>query len=254
MIQFLYPSSPLNAKQVDEQYEEEYQAIRSYFPVTLFSLESFLAGEFRAKLQNLPTLYRGWMLSPSEYQQLYNVVTNTGATMLTSPQQYEHCHYLPRWYESLKDFTPETLFFSEHDDIESELRQRGWKSCFLKDYVKSLSTDGGSVVTDLSQVPNVIAKMKKYRGQLEGGLCVRRLEFFLPDSEQRYFVFKGRAFSSDGDIPDVVHKAVEKRASPFFSVDVIQRSDRVLRIVELGDGQVSDRKQWTPEGFVALFT
>lgn len=231
-------------------YEEEYQAIRSAFPVALFSLESL---DFRAKPQTLPTLYRGWMLTPSEYTRLYNAVINNGAMMLTSPEQYEYCHYLPRWYESLKAFTPETLFFLEQDDIERELRQRGWTGCFLKDYVKSLSTDGGSVITDLSQIPEVIAKMKKYRGLVEGGLCARRLEPFLHETEQRYFVFRGKAFSVDGKIPDVVEKVTERVSSPFFSVDVIQRSDGVLRLVELGDGQVSDLKAWTPEKFTELF-
>jgi hypothetical protein len=254
MIQFLYPSSLLNPKQVDELYEEEFQSIRAKFSVALFSLESFLAGDFRAKLQALPTLYRGWMLSSAEYKNLYDAVAKAGAMMLTSPEAYEHCHYLPRWYESLRDFTPETLFLSEHDDVEYELKQRGWTSCFVKDYVKSLSTDGGSVVTDLTQLPNVVAKLKKYRGQIEGGLCVRRLEPFLHETEQRYFVFRGRAFLSSGDIPDVVQEVVEKVSCPFFSVDVIQRSDGVLRIVELGDGQVSDCKQWSPEDFVTLFT
>ncbi len=253
MIQFLYPSSPLHPKQVDETYEEEFQSIRAEFPTALFSLESFLAGQFRVKLQNLPTLYRGWMLSSAEYNNLYDAVAKAGATMLTSPEDYEHCHYLPRWYESLKDFTPETLFFSEHDDVEHELEQRGWTSCFVKDYVKSLSTDGGSIVTDLTQLPDVIAKLKKYRGQIEGGLCVRRLEPFLHETEQRYFVFRGRAFAVGDEIPDVVHEAVKKCASPFLTVDVIERSDGVFRIVELGDGQVSDRKGWTLEQFAAIF-
>lgn len=254
MIQFLYPSSVLNPRQVDESYEEEYQVIRESFPVALFSLEFFLAGDFRARLQPMPTLYRGWMLSGTDYKKLYDAVINSGATMLTSPEQYEYCHYLPRWYEALKDFTPETLFFSEQDDIAYELNQRGWTGCFLKDYVKSLSTDGGSVITDLAHIPEVIAKMKKYRGQIEGGLCARRLEAFLPETEQRYFVFRGKAFSVNGVIPDVLQKVMERVSSPFFSVDLIQRSDGVLRMVELGDGQVSDRKQWLTEQFINLFT
>jgi ATP-grasp domain, R2K clade family 3 len=254
VIQFLYPSSPLNSKHPDETYADEFQVMRSQFPTTLFSLESFLAGQFRTSLQALPTLYRGWMLTPSDYQHLYDAVTKAGATMLTSPNDYEYCHYLPRWYEALKDVTPETLFFAEGDDSENELKKRGWTSCFIKDYVKSLSTNGGSIVTDLATIPNVIAKMKKYRGQIEGGSCVRRLEPFLPETERRYFVFQGRAFSSDGEIPDVVQKVVERISKTFFSVDVIQRSDGVLRIVELGDGQVSDLKHWTPETFIKIFT
>jgi ATP-grasp domain, R2K clade family 3 len=253
MIQFLYPNNPLNPKHPDETYADEYQIMRSHFPVSLFSLESFLAGQFRASLQVLPTLYRGWMLTPSDYQSLYDAVTKAGATMLTSPDDYEYCHYLPRWYEILKDVTPETLFFSESDGIEAELRKRGWTSCFIKDYVKSLSTDGGSIVTDLTDIPNVIAKMKKYRGQIEGGLCVRRLESFLSETERRFFVFQGKAFSSEGEIPDVVQKVVERIHKAFFSVDIIQRRDGVWRVVELGDGQVSDLKQWTPEKFLKIF-
>jgi ATP-grasp domain, R2K clade family 3 len=134
-----------------------------------------------------------------------------------------------------------------------QLRTQGWTSCFLKDYVKSFSTDGGSIITDLTQIPAVIAKMKKYRGQIEGGLCARRLESFDVTTEQRYFVYEGKAFSVDGTIPDVVQAVVRKVSSPFFSVDIIHRSDGVWRVVELGDGQVSDLKQWIPEKFLEIF-
>jgi hypothetical protein len=35
-------------------------------------------------------------------------------------------------------------------------------------------------------------------------------------------------------------------------VDVAERSDGTLRIIELGDGQVSDRKHWPTARFVQM--
>jgi hypothetical protein len=42
-------------------------------------------------------------------------------------------------------------------------------------------------------------------------------------------------------------------ASPFFSVDVALREDGVARIVEIGDGQVSDLVGWSPERFAEMW-
>jgi hypothetical protein len=39
----------------------------------------------------------------------------------------------------------------------------------------------------------------------------------------------------------------------FYSVDIVERNDGVLRIVEIGNGQVSDLVGWTPEQFVSIF-
>jgi len=67
----------------------------------------------------------------------------------------------------------------------------------------------------------------------------------MPETEERYFVFKSRPFCSSGRVPDGVRAAAERIDSPFFTVDTVQRRNGVIRIIELGDGQVSDRKKWT---------
>jgi hypothetical protein len=46
--------------------------------------------------------------------------------------------------------------------------------------------------------------------------------------------------------------AAQRIASPFFSVDIAERRDGVLRIIELGDGQASDRKHWPVTRFVQM--
>jgi hypothetical protein len=255
-LRFLYPSDPLQIREPDELYAEEHAAaVREGFDVSLFSFEEFTAGSFRARpgISGGDTiLYRGWMIAPAQYQQLHVEISRVGAGMLTSPEQYELCHYLPRWYPALSDFTPETYFFGETDDIASRLRELSWTSCFLKDYVKSLAVSGGSLVTDVARIPEVVAKMKMYRGEIEGGICARRLEDFDPDTEDRYFVLRGSAHARQGLVPDVVQIAARRINSPFFTVDTVRRRDGVVRIVELGDGQVSDRKKWTAQQIIRM--
>ena len=254
----LYPNHPLASKQPDELFAEEFEAAATLgVRASLFSFEDFLAGHFRSR-PAIPfgqtVVYRGWMLTLAQYAQLYAEIGQLGSSMLTSPAQYERCHHLPGWYWALRDYTPETLFFSESDDIAARLRMLDWSSCFLKDYVKSLSGEGGSMVRDLSSIPEVIARMKLFRGEIEGGVCARRIEEFDDTTEERHFVFHGTPFPRSRDVPDVVADAARLIDSPFFTVDTVRRRDGIVRIVELGDGQVSDRKQWTVDQFLSIFT
>lgn len=102
------------------------------------------------------------------------------------------------------------------------------------------------------QVGAVVAEMRRFRGVIEGGFCVRRIENFLPDTEQRYFVLDGVPHSPTGDVPPIVHECTKRHRARFYSVDVVLRTDGQLRIVEIGDGQVSDRVGWTPERFANI--
>jgi ATP-grasp domain, R2K clade family 3 len=256
-VNILYPSNPLNRNEPDELYAEEYAAALDLgFEVSLFRFEEFLAGSFRVRPSlppGQPVLYRGWMLTPQHYARLHSEIVRLGATMLTSPEQYERCHYLPGWYAKLQEFTPETHLFQESDNVATRLRELTWSECFLKDYVKSLSVEGGSMVRDLARIPEAIAKMKAYWGEIEGGLCARRIEDFNPETEERYFVFGGKPFSRDDFIPEVVRVAASRVDSPFFTADTVLRRDGITRIIELGDGQVSDRKKWSAVQLLSVF-
>jgi hypothetical protein len=256
-MRLVYPSNPLRPREPDDLYAEEYSAaLDSGFEASVFSYEGLADGSFRPRPNLAPddtVLYRGWMLTPEEFGQLSIEVQHLGARMLTSPEQYVLCHHLPRWYPALAEFTPETRFFAETDDVATQLQALGWTGCFLKDYVKSLTTSGGSFVHDLSRIPEVLAQMKKHRGKIEGGICARRIEAFDPDTEDRYFVFRGKPHGRSGMVPEVVEVAARRIDSPFFTVDTIRRRDGTTRIVELGDGQVSDRKKWTAQQLVRLF-
>jgi len=251
-VHLLYPSSPLRARLPDEQFAAEVEAVRAGFELSLFSLEDFQAGTFRA-VPSLPpntvVLYRGWMLSSAEYEQLVSALADGGTQPFTSTQTYLASHHLPNWYAAIADLTPETRVYPVECDLEAELRTLGWREFFIKDYVKSLKTSVGSRISKPEQVAAMVADMKQFRGVVEGGFCVRRVEEFLPETERRYFVIEGVAHAAEGEAPAIVQECAKRLKSRFYSVDVVRRTDGELRIVEVGDGQVSDLVGWSPEQF-----
>lgn len=172
--------------------------------------------------------------------------------MVVSLDSYRAAHHLPLWYPLVEQFTAETLVLEENTDFVAALRGTDWPGYFVKDYVKSLSTGAGSLVQAPEEIARVVSQLKKYRGEVEGGVCVRRREEYVPNSERRYFVAGNRAWSFSGDVPAAVTACVSLIPSPFFSVDTALRTDGALRIIEIGDGQVSDRKEWFAEKLVEV--
>ncbi|MHA3774761.1 ATP-grasp domain-containing protein [Verrucomicrobiota bacterium sgz303538] len=256
-MHLLYPSDPLKTRQADEYYGAEYEAVRSAgFSTSVFSLEEFQCGSFRAFPAipvDVKVLYRGWMLGAADYESLVQAIRKVGAQPFTDLSSYLGAHHLPNWCPLLKDLTPETRVYPLDCDLEAELRSLSWSEYFIKDYVKSLKTSAGSRISKPEQVGTVVAEMRRFRGTIEGDFfCVRRVEEFIPETEQRFFVINSVAQSASGEIPSIVHECATRIASRFFSVDVVRRRGGELRVVEVGDGQVSDLVGWPPEAFAAV--
>ena len=264
---FLFPNDCFNPKQPDAAYGDRYSAFkRAGFKTALIEIESLDKEEtkvYPALSPNDVVVYIGWMLSATDYQFLTRIVEKTGAACFTSSTEYLATHYLPNWYPLIADLTPETKIFSTTDNLELQLQQLNWSQYFIKDYVKSLKTSIGAIIDRPTQINEVLAEMKKYRGVIEGGVCVRRVEDFITETEERYFVINGQSFASesdyaprtlrDRDIPNIVNHCTTRIKSNFFSIDVVQRKDGVLRIVEIGDGQVSDLVGWSIERFIQIW-
>lgn len=256
-MRFLYPCDAFDSKQPDEIYQAEYAAAKAAgFACSLFSMEDFECGDFRPRPAfeaGEQVIYRGWMLSPDNYAFLHGAIYKKGATPLTSVVQYRYCHYLPEWYATCEDFTPKTIFTTKDTNFKALLADVNWQAYFIKDYVKSLTTSRGSVARNIDDITEVIRQIEKYKGNIEGGICIREYEDLLPETEERYFVFRAKAFSRNGIVPELVQQIATRIDSPFFSVDIVQAANGDLRLIELGDGQVSDIKKWPVEAFVHMF-
>lgn len=254
-MNFVYPTDMLKPRLPDELFREEADALKARgHQVSLVDMETFSVTS-SALAGKSGLVYRGWMMKPTEYQALLRGMEQQAATALTSLEQYLSTHYLPHWYPLLADLTAETVVIDPATDLVSVLKQTGWPRFFVKDYVKSLKTAGGSVVDRPEDIEHVVAEMRKYRGEIEGGLCVRRYEEFEPNSEVRFFVVNGTCYGFDPQttVPSIVQEAASRLSSPFFSVDAAIQTDGQARIVEVGDGQVSDLVGWTADRFAALW-
>lgn len=255
MWHFLFPTGSTPG-QPDEMFADQHAALTAAGHTASLCPDSVLAGvkPLRGVSPGCTVVYRGWMATADEYAALVRAIEQAGAVPLTSPREYLTAHHLPNWYPLLAEFTPETRVFPTDADLVAGLRALDWGSYFVKDFVKSLKTGRGSVVRDPADAPAVVAELREDRGRIEGGICIRRVEEFVPGSEQRYFVLKGIGHAADGGpVPQVVQQCAERVVSPFFSVDVARRSDGELRVVEVGDGQVSDLVGWSAVRFASLW-
>jgi hypothetical protein len=216
-----------------------------------FSFEDFEAGKFKpsAHLAGL-VIYRGWMLTPDGYHLLHNCIQDALGVPFTNPLEYQNCHWLPCWYKSCEEFTPKTIILDRNDSL---VDLPSWSKFFVKDYVKSLTTERGSIASNVDEIREVISLIEHFRGDIEGGICIREFEDFDIETEDRYFVLNGVPYSREGVYPSLLGEIAHRVNSRFYSVDLVKNRQGLYRLVELGDGQVSDRKKWTPSQFFNMF-
>ena len=254
---FVFPCSPFNPRNIDETFLDQVQALKAAgFGVSSYSHN--ISKIHPIIPEGSTVVYRGWMMQLGEYERFYIVMYAQGLNPLISPDVYKSCHHLPNWYSKISDLTSETYMYSESDDLVTELSKLGWNKFFIKDYVKSLKTAPGSIISKPEEITAVIDAMKKYRGFIEGGICVRRYEEYKPNSETRVFVLNGRAYEPSILVPDafydLVKECIKRIDSPFFTIDIALRTDNTYRVIEIGDGQVSDLVDpWKPEQLVGMF-
>jgi ATP-grasp domain, R2K clade family 3 len=254
-VRFLFPSDYFNSRQVDLAYAEEWDCLRTVgLETSVISLEDLDLDSAKIYPQPAPqerSIYRGWMLTPDRYSRLVDTVQASGARMWIDREEYLRTHYLPNWYPLISDLTPETYVVDREANLEAVLNNLGWDRFFIKDYVKSI----GSIISQPSEIHTVVSEMEKFRGSIEGGICVRKVEDFIPETERRYFAIDRCVFAASIDIqiPEIAIECASRIDSKFLAIDVIDRSDGRQRIVEIGNGQVSGLVGWTSERFANLW-
>jgi len=271
----LVPSDPLRPRQPDPHFAGEARAAReSGADVALVDHDVLVAaqdlGAARAAVRRLPAsddvVYRGWMVSAGRYALLEQAATERGARLRTTAAQYRRGHELPGWYDAVSALTPQACWTTgpDLDAFDRCLSTLGSGSAVLRDYTKSLKHHWheAALLPDVTDEPGsrrVAARFLELRGDaFDGGLVLRRFEDFVGQETRTWWVHGRHALTtahpdSPDERPDVPPEvlaaltlAVSSLGLPFVSVDLVRRRDDAWRVVEVGDGQVSDRPRSCP--------
>ncbi|MET9317350.1 ATP-grasp domain-containing protein [Kribbella sp. NPDC003505] len=262
----LVPADPLNPRRVDPHFAAQAVAARDRgIPVARIDHDA-LARPDEAVAGVPPAddaVYRGWMMTATEYAGFARALAERGVTLRTTPKSYRAAHELPGWYGELRDLTPQSVW-TVGDDLGTVAQQLGNGPAVLRDYVKSMKHhwNEAAYIPDLSDRPAVERVAKRFRelrdDAFTGGYVVRRFEEFT-GAEVRTWWVDGRCalVTPHPDTPDELPPGVEVEALagritlPFVTVDLVRRADGAWRVVELGDGQVSDwPATWDPAALV----
>ena len=227
--------------------------------------DALAAGDFRGavRLVDEPAddaVYRGWMVRSEHYEALSKALGDRQVRLRTAPAAYQRAHELPGWYHAFAGVTPESRWLLDvsTEGLDGLLRELPAGPAIVKDYVKSMKHYWAeatyiSNVEDADAALTVVRRFLQLRGDdLVGGVVLRHFERFVGEEVRTWWV-QGtcRLVTAHPDSPDAappqkvpVHEisaAVAKLNSPFVTVDLAQREDHEWRVIEVGDGQVSDR-------------
>ncbi|MEU6206746.1 ATP-grasp domain-containing protein [Micromonospora musae] len=273
----LVPADPLRPRRPDEHFASEARAAREAgLTVAVVDHDALLRGaEPERAVPALPAgataVYRGWMLPSHRYAALARVLAERGVSVRTSAEQYRRAHELPGWYPALAPVTPRSVWTigSDRTDFDHALRSLGAGPAVVRDYVKSMKHhwDEATFIPDVADADGawrIAARLRELRDDdFVGGFVLREFESFT-SAEARTWWVEGRcvlvgahpdtpgAPPADGFDLDWLTPFVTALALPFVTVDLVLRDDGAWRVVELGDGQVSDRPPGLPpEEFIA---
>lgn len=278
MTAILFCSRAFEPREVEPDFARERErAVAEGFGTLLFDHTEAVEGSAERAVREVgegagQTVYRGWMLRPSEYADLHRALGARGAELVNSPEAYRFCHHLPESYGLLKGRTPRTSWLKVEGEVDfaavgETLRGFGGGAVIVKDYVKSQKHAWGEAcfiprADDAEGALRVVRRFLELQGaDLAEGLVFReyvplRIAGVHPKSgmplgaEVRSFWLDGElVLAADywGQMGAVVEEApigwmrevAREVPSRFFTMDVALREDGGWTIIELGDGQVA---------------
>ncbi|GAA2575736.1 ATP-grasp domain-containing protein [Actinomadura fulvescens] len=262
----LFCVDPLHPRRVDPHFSREAAAVRDHYgEIALINHDALQQGQVEAAVQAVPddlgpVWYRGWMMTSGEYAALAAALKKRGTILLTHPDDYQRAHELPGWHDTFAGLTPASVWRSlspldDPGDLSELARALPAGPAVVKDYVKSRKHEWDEAcfvpdVHNLPQLRTIVTKMVALQDQfLAGGLVIREYEEY-DGGEARVWWVDGEPamVGPHPDSPDVepepdvdaVAPAVRSLGCRFITTDLARRDDGVWRVVEVGDGQVSD--------------
>ncbi len=254
MTVFIYQTSYLKPKKVEEMYQEEYELMKEAgHNVFHIDFDNINDADL-SFVKDRKVVYRSWMLTLEEYEKLEDLIKSNGGKLITTKDQYEAAHHLPSWVDKLEGLTPKTHVFKNKTAAIEFVSHNDGHKFFVKDFVKSMRGVDSSIVSHKEELIEFIDNVTFFRGIIEGGLCLREIETFQEDTEERFFVYNGKIHSNGVDIPDIVKQVSDIIDLPFITIDIVLNEKNEWRVVEVGDGQVSDSKKWNMINFPKVFS
>lgn len=263
----LFPRDYLLPSAAHEQFREEVDAVRARpeLNVALFNFDDYLNGcPLRLSGPSAPpddlVIYRGWMMTPVQYEHFHTGLKEMGLRPLVTPQNYECLHCFPAVANLIERMTPRFLTAPLRDgSIRIDVRavNANFDRFMVKDYVKSLKGTSfpRAIRTPLAQheLDRLIDRFVRERGELfTGGIVLKEYvdlkRYEGAANEWRQFVCDGASIAvnrnsgqpaSAPSPPPALLSAMEELPSPFYTVDYAELGDGSWVIIETGDGQVS---------------
>jgi hypothetical protein len=292
---FVLCRDPLEPAGPDRFFQAEVAAIerlgQSY---VLVDHDALVRGEDPARIvrrvpeqaEPVTSIYRGWMMTPSQYRVLYEALAGRNIRLINDPDQYRHCHPLPECYPIIERLTPRSVWLIGDlgiDRIMEVLTPLGVCPVIVKDFVKSRKHEWNEAcfipsASDRDAVERVVARFLELQGDdLNEGLVFREFVEFRPigvhpksgmplTEEYRSFwldaqpvfcspYWEDARYSKSYPPLELFAEIAATVQSRFFTMDVARRVNGDWMIVELGDGQVSGLPREDDAGpFYALLT
>ena len=262
MSAFVFPADPLNPRRVEEYFAPQATLARDLGAATVvIDHDALLAGRLNDAVRRVPEgigalCYRGWMIPSPAYAQLESALAPLDAHLVTGPEDYRRAHEFPGWYSAFAAVTPPGEWIPVPDDLPAALQALSLGGrAIVKDFVKSRKHEWDEAcfipsVADTEATARVVRRFLELQGtDLQGGLVFRGFEEFVGPQARVWWVDgKPVLVTPHPDTPDdVVQPEIEHITGPvrdlgcrFVTTDLARRSDGVWRVVEVGDGQVSD--------------
>jgi hypothetical protein len=232
---FIYPCLPYQLRVVDPMWASEYEWVRALGLATaLVDIDTNKVWQATpaSATQLTQVVYRGWMLTAPEYKRLAQLLP-----LAVSPEEYLSSHHATGWYDAVAGYTFPSQFLTEPTQLDFAAERR----YFVKTLVKSFGPD--SVISTQEQLTGF---RTRHELAADEPLFVRDFVALKPLSERRFFVVRGQAFGASGaTVPASLQGALMAlRPRRFYSFDVAETLAGQPVLVEVGDGQVSDLKEW----------
>ena len=266
----LVPCDPLDRRRPDPHWAPERDAARELgWSTALVDHDAIERGRTDRAVRWLtahdePAIYRGWMVNAEMYQEFAAACAEVGVRLRTGGAAYGEAHELPGWVDLFDRLGAETVWSSGGPETLDVLAARlGAGPAIIRDHVKSAKAywDEATFIPDVAdreRLHRVARRFIEIRDEaFTGGLVLRRFERYTSKEVRTWWVGgQCRLVTAHPDTPDALPDAFEPPAglaaavgrhpSPFCTVDLALRDDGVWRVIELGDGQVSDRPTSTP--------